>query len=79
MSVMQEGLKLNCWYFQDEMSGVMSAQASQNAECMVSVCLCFKISQKDGLGPFLARKVLLESAQASPGTLHKNVLCFQTV
>lgn len=76
MNVRQEGLKLNCWYSQEKMSGVTSAQASQNAECMVSICLCFKIRQKVWLGSFLARKVLLERVQAPPGTLHKNVQYF---
>ena len=76
MKVTQEGLKLNCWYSQEEMSSVTSAQASQNAECMVSICLCFKIRQKAWLGPFLARNVLLERVQASPDTLHKNVQYF---
>lgn len=76
MNVRQEGLKLNCWYSQEKMSGVTSAQASQNAECMVPICLCFKIRQKVWLGSFLARKVRLERVQAPPGTLHKNVQYF---
>lgn len=37
-----------------------------------------KPDKKDGLGPFLVWKVLLERVQASPGTLHKNVQYFYT-
>lgn len=35
-----------------------------------------KSGQKDGLRPFLAKKVLLEMVQTSPGTLRKNVQHF---
>lgn len=38
-----------------------------------------KSDKKDELGPFLARKVLLERLQASPGTLHENVQYFSAL
>lgn len=77
MNVIQEGLKLNCWYsFTKE--NVRCEQCSSLSEFRVYDVLCFKIRQKGCLGPFLARKALLERVQASPGTLHKYVQYFYT-